>query len=55
MEEITEERFRRIVIEKCREVIAERAEPMPYTILINHVDPELARRGFLAPSTQAWM
>jgi hypothetical protein len=45
MEEITEERFRRIVIETCREVIAERAEPTPYTILVNQVDPVLARRG----------
>lgn len=45
MEEITEERFRRIVIETCANVIAERAEPTPYTILINKVDPELARMG----------
>lgn len=45
MEEITEERFRRIVIETCREVIACRAEPTPYTILINQVDPVLAKRG----------
>ena len=45
MEEVTEERFRRIVIEKCREVIAERAEPTPYTILLNFIDPELARQG----------
>lgn len=45
MEEVTEERFRRIVIEKCKEVIAERAEPTPYTILINFIDPELARQG----------
>jgi 16S rRNA G966 N2-methylase RsmD len=45
MEEISEERFRRIVIETCREVIARRAEPTPYTILINQVDPVLARRG----------
>ena len=29
MEEVTEDRFRRIVIETCREVIAERAEPTP--------------------------
>jgi hypothetical protein len=46
LEEITEERFRRVVIETCREVIAERAEPTPYTILINYVDPVLARQGF---------
>lgn len=45
MEEITEERFRRIVIETCREVIASRAEPTPYTILVNQVDPVLAKRG----------
>src|SRR5208282_2116044 len=36
---------RRIVIETCREVIAQRAEPTPYTILINQVDPKLAKRG----------
>ena len=45
MEEITEERFRRIVIETCRKVIADRAEPTPYTILVNQVDPVLAKRG----------
>jgi 16S rRNA G966 N2-methylase RsmD len=45
MEEVSEERFRRIVIETCREVIARRAEPTPYTILINQVDPVLAKRG----------
>jgi 16S rRNA G966 N2-methylase RsmD len=45
MEEISEESFRRIVIETCREVIASRAEPTPYTILINQVDPVLAKRG----------
>ena len=45
MEEISEDRFRRIVIETCREVIASRAEPTPYTILINQIDPVLAKRG----------
>ena len=45
MEEVSEKRFRRIVIETCREVIATRAEPTPYTILINQVDPVLAKRG----------
>ena len=45
MEEISEEPFRRIVIETCQEVIARRAEPTPYTILINQVDPVLAKRG----------
>jgi 16S rRNA G966 N2-methylase RsmD len=45
MEEITEERFRRIVVETCKQVIAERAEPTPYTLLINFVDPVLAKMG----------
>jgi len=45
MEEISEDRFRRIVIETCRQVIASRAEPTPYTILINQIDPVLAKRG----------
>jgi 16S rRNA G966 N2-methylase RsmD len=45
MEEINEDRFRRIVLETCRQVIASRAEPTPYTILINQVDPVLAKRG----------
>ncbi len=43
---ITEDRFRKIVLETCREVMAERAEPTPYTLLINYVDPKLARLGF---------
>jgi hypothetical protein len=44
-EEVTDERFRKIVIETCKEVIAERAEPTPYTILVNYVDPVLAKQG----------
>lgn len=46
LEEVNEGRFRRIVIETTKEVIAERAEPTPYTILVNYIDPVLARRGF---------
>lgn len=45
IEEVTEERFRRIVIDTCKKVIAERAEPTPYTILVNYVDPVLAKHG----------
>jgi 16S rRNA G966 N2-methylase RsmD len=45
MEEISEEKFRRIVIETSKQVIAERAEPTPYTIIINYIDPVLAKRG----------
>ena len=46
--EITEERFRRIVVETCKKVIAERAEPTPYTILVNYVDPVLVKQGFFS-------
>jgi len=46
MEEINEERFRRIVIDTTKKVLAERAEPTPYTIIINCIDPVLARMGF---------
>lgn len=48
MEEVSEERFRRIVIDTCKQVIAERAEPTPYTILVNYIDPVLAKRGLFA-------
>jgi hypothetical protein len=48
LEEITAERFRKVVIETCKQVIAERAEPTPYTILLNYVDPVLARHGFFS-------
>jgi 16S rRNA G966 N2-methylase RsmD len=48
MEEVTEDRFRKIVIDACRQVIAERAEPTPYTILLNYVDPILAKHGLFA-------
>jgi 16S rRNA G966 N2-methylase RsmD len=43
--EVSEERFRRIVVDTCTFVIAERAEPTPYTILVNKIDPVLARAG----------
>lgn len=47
-EEIDEKRFEKIVIETTIKVLAERNEPTPYTIIINAVDPELARRGFFS-------
>lgn len=47
-EEIDARRFERIVVEKAKEVLAERGEPTPYTILINAIDPELARNGYFS-------
>lgn len=40
-----EQRFERIVVDTARRIIAARGEPSPYTILINAIDPELARNG----------
>ncbi len=47
-EEIDAMRFERIVVEKAKEVMAKRGEPTPYTILINSIDPELARNGYFS-------
>src|SRR4030066_2001109 len=47
-EEIDEIRFEKIVIETTIKILAERGEPTPYTIIINAIDPELAKRGFFS-------
>lgn len=47
-EEIDEKRFERIVVDTATRVIAERGEETPYTILINTIDPELARHGYFS-------
>ena len=43
---LDEARFRTIVIETTKRLLAERWEPTPYTIIINYIDPVLAREGF---------
>lgn len=45
---IDELRFEKIVVETAIRVIAERGEPTPYTIIINAIDPELARLGYFS-------
>jgi len=45
-EEIDETRFEHIVVETTKELLAERGEPTPYTIVINYIDPVLAKHGF---------
>jgi hypothetical protein len=47
-EEIDEKRFEKIVVETTIELLAERAEPTPYTIVINYIDPVLAKHGFFS-------
>jgi 16S rRNA G966 N2-methylase RsmD len=44
--EIDEVRFENIVVETTIALLAERAEPTPYTIIINFIDPVLAKNGF---------
>jgi hypothetical protein len=40
------ESFKRIVIEVTKQLLAERSEPVPFTFIINYVDPELNKHGF---------
>jgi len=47
-EQIDAARFERIVVETAKRVLAERGEETPYTILINAIDPELARNGYFS-------
>lgn len=46
--EIDEKRFEKIVVDTTIELLAERAEPTPYTIIINFIDPVLAKNGFFS-------
>jgi len=47
-EEIDEVRFEKIVVDTTIALLAERAEPTPYTIIINYIDPVLAKQGFFS-------
>jgi len=45
---VDEIRFEKVVVETAVKIIAERGEPTPYTIIINAIDPELARQGYFS-------
>jgi 16S rRNA G966 N2-methylase RsmD len=47
-EEIDEQRFEKIVVDTTVLLLAERAEPTPYTIVINFIDPVLAKNGYFS-------
>lgn len=47
-EKIDEKRFDKIVVETTKRVIAERGEETPYTVIINTIDPELAKHGYFS-------
>ena len=40
--------FEKIITETTIKILAERGEPTPYTIIINAIDPELAKQGFFS-------
>lgn len=46
--EIDEIRFEKIVVQTTIALLAERAEPTPYTIIINYIDPVLAKHGYFS-------
>ena len=46
--EIDEKRFEKIVLETTKRVLAERGEETPYTVIINTIDPELAKHGYFS-------
>lgn len=46
--EIDEVRFEKIVVDSTIKLLAERAEPTPYTIVINYIDPILAKNGYFS-------
>jgi DNA modification methylase len=46
--EIDEVRFEKIVVDTTIALLAERAEPTPYTIIINYIDPVLAKQGYFS-------
>jgi 16S rRNA G966 N2-methylase RsmD len=47
-EEIDEKRFEKIVVDTTIQLLAERAEPTPYTVVINFIDPILAKQGYFS-------
>jgi len=46
--EIEERKFEKIIVDTSIRIIAERAEPTPFSILINNIDPALAVEGYFS-------
>ncbi len=47
LEQIDEERYKRIIVESAKRIIAERGEPTPYTFILNGIIVELKKEGAL--------
>lgn len=51
-EEISEERYKKVVLESAKKILAERGEPTPYTYILNGIYVELKKEGvFLTGAT----
>lgn len=46
--------FAAVVVDTTKKLIAERGEPVPYTFIINHIDPVLNDRGFFLQYHADW-
>jgi len=52
LEQIDEERYKRIIVESAKRIIAERGEPTPYTFILNGIIVELKKEGALLSGKQ---
>lgn len=52
IEQVDEKRYKRIIIESAKKIIAERGEPTPYTFILNGIIVELKKEGALLSGTQ---
>jgi hypothetical protein len=46
-DEVSEEKYNKVVIESAKKILAERGEPTPYTYILNGIIVELKREGVL--------
>jgi len=52
LEQIDEQRYKRIIVESAKRIIAERGEPTPYTFILNGIIVELKKEGALLSGKQ---
>lgn len=52
LEQMDEERYKRIVLEAAKKIICERGEPTPYTFILNGIIVELKKEGALLSGRQ---
>ncbi len=52
LDQIDEERYRRIIVESAKKIIAERGEATPYTYILNGIIVELKKEGALLLGTR---